>query len=1630
MIAAGTYVESRMAGCAKLVDDAPRMNLRPVRLRPCALRLALVILMGVPLRAEQTADGDDVAALLKRARTGEVAAQLKLATHVLDRVDRPADDDAPEPVPVDWKELERWLVAAAAKGDADAAMHLGSIYFEGLGGERNLTKAFAAFTKAAGAGRVSAMLTLADFHLKGHGVPVDFAKAEEWLRRAQAKAGGDNGLAEVATARLQELAESRERAAEIAALRRRADAGDAAAAAKLHEYLGSREDPLFYSPDEAMRYLRRAAELGEKYAQDELARQLLADHPDEALAWRRKAAEQGVASAQYDLAIDFGEGRGTTVDRAEAARWLMLAAAQGMPLAQQTLAKFPFYAGFSRSTAEALLAQPDGVARLTAAAEKGASEAQFVLGNSGRLPKRADAVAWLAKAAGQEHRAAMTALAAALNNGDGVPRDVAQSRAWYARAAQLGDTEAMLRLGEALLDGHGVAADPALAKFWLQRGASLVPGSHPQRAWMEGTAAKITAPPTSPDRSIEQLQALAALAGAPGTKPATPVAVASAPTVRAAPAAPPTEPLSAAAAKGDAAANDPFKSNPILQQAALATKALKGDAAAAAELDAQQRQLKAQRDLVNGAPPVPAPSAELEQLHRAARDAFLNDRRPDAIKLWEQAAARGHVGSALALSEIFLGGARGILADPAKGRQWLEKAAATGDATAVERLRQLEKEMAGGRWEYELGQLAAEDEEGPQAVALFERSAALGETRAMLALGRLYRGGSGVTPDEGKVRAWFQRSADAGSAEGMVNLAFCHRDGVGGAPDLALARKWFEQAARVATDPADAKQAAAGLESIAGKTADSANTLGLSALAGKDYAKALEWFRKGSDLGSPLATYNVADMYANGSGVKADPAEALRWFEKAAAQGNKLAVGRARELRGALNLPPDPALGDGPRSVTDALLALVSTPAPPPAPPSPALPPAQQALLAKAEAPGATAQDWLALGLALCPPPAANPQRVGLKQAFPWFLRAAEAGLEQAQFFVFQAYRDGLPGTPADEAAAAKWLERLAGTAGPRPVRLQFAQALEAGLLGLRRDRDRAGQLYAQLAAEKFGPGAKEWERFQRETAVNPRPAPAGETPASRRAAAIAGDADAAVRQHLATGYEVGRDLATDEALDKALIAGASGGNLAARTVLAWIWIDNRIGDEEVPGQIAQLRAAAEAGVNEARYRYGLCLWDGIDSIDEPGRKLLARDRKAAVQWFADAALRGHPQAHEALGRAYAQGEGVARNEAQARRHLRAAAALGVVGAHVQVAQSALREGEGLRARIAREGREPDADEKPWIDALASEAVRHLEAGAKAAEPEAMVALARLLEEGRTAPADRPRALGLLLAAAKSGSAAALSELAGAYASGDRYGVKRDLAMSRDHLAQLAAQGDAGAARRIGDLFMGADGHPRDPALAYQNFALAVDLGAGAEVVRARDAAAKLLTASARAVADGRVVHLRSMLLVKGVRLVEPRPAPAPASAAPPAPSVPAPAAAPVDPIRPLRAKAAQLQGLLVRVGKRVYRVPPQVPVVTMDSKVTLTTMLAQYTFSEKDNAYQFGARPGSTMDIQVADLVRRIESTGDIRIVTLLGPCKACAAERGTWVNNGRPPASCNHCGSTGCAPQMVLIDGKSQPF
>lgn len=76
----------------------------------------------------------------------------------------------------------------------------------------------------------------------------------------------------------------------------------------------------------------------------------------------------------------------------------------------------------------------------------------------------------------------------------------------------------------------------------------------------------------------------------------------------------------------------------------------------------------------------------------------------------------------------------------------------------------------------------------------------------------------------------------------------------------------------------------------------------------RDPARAVAFFRRAADLGSPEAQFEMGKAYEFGRGVEPDPAEALRFYEAAAAQDDARAVNELGVLHftGGLGLPADP----------------------------------------------------------------------------------------------------------------------------------------------------------------------------------------------------------------------------------------------------------------------------------------------------------------------------------------------------------------------------------------------------------------------------------------------------------------------------------------------------------------------------------------------------------------------------------------------------------------------------------------------------------------------------------------------------------------------------------------------------
>ena len=95
-------------------------------------------------------------------------------------------------------------------------------------------------------------------------------------------------------------------------------------------------------PSRSVVYYRKAAEMGDVYAQFNLAVSYdtgfgVPMNFHEAVKWYRRAAEQGADFAQYNLATMYEEGNGVDKDYRQAAYWYQKAAEQGNKQAQNNL---------------------------------------------------------------------------------------------------------------------------------------------------------------------------------------------------------------------------------------------------------------------------------------------------------------------------------------------------------------------------------------------------------------------------------------------------------------------------------------------------------------------------------------------------------------------------------------------------------------------------------------------------------------------------------------------------------------------------------------------------------------------------------------------------------------------------------------------------------------------------------------------------------------------------------------------------------------------------------------------------------------------------------------------------------------------------------------------------------------------------------------------------------------------------------------------------------------------------------------------------------------------------------------------------------------------------------------------
>ena len=231
---------------------------------------------------------------------------------------------------------------------------------------------------------------------------------------------------------------------------------------------------------------------------------------------------------------------------------------------------------------------------------------------------------------------------------------------------------------------------------------------------------------------------------------------------------------------------------------------------------------------------------------------------------------------------------------------------------AIGNCRKLTKEDTGGKAEYILGILVLGIEEnGPDAVKWFRKSAEQGYPSAQGLLGDVYfKGRGGIKIDYEKAVKWWKLAANQGNAQAQFHLGAVYADGKGVPEDDRKAVKWYRMAAEQGY--ADAQYDLGVMyalgEGVVKDTAESTRWYKLAAEQGnknaqynlglryylgnsvrKNYRKAFEWFYKSAIQGDVDSQFSLGVLYYNGDGVERDYTESYIWFSLADKNGHEKA---------------------------------------------------------------------------------------------------------------------------------------------------------------------------------------------------------------------------------------------------------------------------------------------------------------------------------------------------------------------------------------------------------------------------------------------------------------------------------------------------------------------------------------------------------------------------------------------------------------------------------------------------------------------------------------------------------------------------------------------------------------------
>ncbi|HET8774728.1 MAG TPA: hypothetical protein VFP80_13080 [Thermoanaerobaculia bacterium] len=343
------------------------------------------------------------------------------------------------------------LATAVFAADGDNEFRLGKATLRA----GNAGRALEFLRQAAEKGHPEAMHTLGLMYEEGKGVAADPAMAAEWFRKAAGKGWAPS-----------------------------------------MNHLGNlqRKD----NPAEALQSHRKAAEAGERYAMENLARAYYegigtAKDLPQAAEWFRKAAERGSAEAMLTYGYMLSHGEGVAQDLGAAFAMYLASARAGNTAAMfnigeyykngKGVAKSPAAARFWYLRA-AMNGETDAEAKVAelADAEPHSDEAAALLEQTGRMRMAARTNAELEVAKGKAfpltlqaaelgHLPAIAEMASAYQRGEGVERDPVKARDWLLIAAEMGHDSSQTILAQYMLDGIGGPRNTQGARFWFEKSA-------------------------------------------------------------------------------------------------------------------------------------------------------------------------------------------------------------------------------------------------------------------------------------------------------------------------------------------------------------------------------------------------------------------------------------------------------------------------------------------------------------------------------------------------------------------------------------------------------------------------------------------------------------------------------------------------------------------------------------------------------------------------------------------------------------------------------------------------------------------------------------------------------------------------------------------------------------------------------------------------------------------------------------------------------------------------------------------------------------------------------------------------------------------------------------------------------